>query len=520
MLQMCSGGSQSSTGEHNRTPDLSDESSASLASSDDSTFTEQKQQDQPLKNVRASLLINTKLRSFSRTTFRSPSNPFYRTSFFSPKEPTSSSDSDSSIVATPTSSNSIHYHSFAPINEIQNISSERLHWIKSTPTQPVDIYVKQQNTRPESRLSFFSSTNWYNRHSLKLFNNQIGVLNPKAHEIYSAQHGFGGMKTSATMPNMREAKTTKGVFYCKILRVSNKASNKELKISVELEVNGVKRSTASMPMMKSGKQSAVASFDDAFLFDVDGPFTCKIAVRAQPARSRMILPTLTRRSSNRISSIQTSSGNETIFGLADLHYEKVEGMDKATKTFSLGRYNDSPQDKIDGEIEVQLGVHLDVVGRIRESRSLGGLSGRVHSDYLTVYSRSDMIPKWTRYWAVIDNDDLCLYDFTYQEEKPALAIINLNHLRNIFTTDEKVSLGCTGFSLEMDPRCVSKHSSVTLDEGEQLDYRMLMIADSPSQASGWRNIFFEYISVIRSMGVTERQLVSDEEDGIDLRFLW
>jgi hypothetical protein len=106
----------------------------------------------------------------------------------------------------------------------------------------------------------------------------------------------------------------------------------------------------------------------------------------------MTLPTLTRRSSNRISSLQASSGNETIFGLADLHYEKVEGMDKATKTFSLGRYNDSPQDKIDGEIEVQLGVHLDVVGRIRESRSLGGLSGRVHSDYLTVYSRSNMIP--------------------------------------------------------------------------------------------------------------------------------
>ncbi|KAI9279901.1 hypothetical protein BC943DRAFT_383369 [Umbelopsis sp. AD052] len=520
MLQMCSGSSHSSTGEHTQTPELSDESSASLASSDDSTFAEQKHHQEPPKNARASLLINTKLRSLSRTAFRSPSNPFYRTSFFSPKEPTSSSDSDSSIVATPTSSNSIHYHSFAPINEIQNLSSERLMWIKSTPTQPVDIYVKQQNTRPESRLSFFSSTNWYNRHSLKLFNNQVGVLNPKAHEIYSAQHGFGGMRTSTTMPNMREPKSAKGVFYCRILRVSNKASTKDLNISVELEVNGVKRSTSSVTMMRSGKQSAVATFDDAFLFDVDGPFTCKIAVRAQASRSRITLPTLARRSSNRVSSIQTSSGSEMIFGLADLHYEKVEGMDKAIKTFSLGRYNDSPQDKIDGEIEVQLGVHLDVVGRIRESRSQGGLSGRVHSDYLTVYSRSNMIPKWTRYWAVVDNDDLCLYDFTYQEKKPALAVINLNHLRNISTTDEKVSLGCTGFSLEMDPRCVSKNSSVTLEEGEALEYRMLMIADSSSQASGWRDVFFEYISVIRNMGVTERQLVSDEEDGIDLRFLW
>ena len=42
----------------------------------------------------------------------------------------------------------------------------------------------------------------------------------------------------------------------------------DLKISVELEVNGVKRSTDSMPMMRSGKQSAVASFDDAFVLHV------------------------------------------------------------------------------------------------------------------------------------------------------------------------------------------------------------------------------------------------------------
>jgi hypothetical protein len=189
MLQMCSGGSQSSAGEHNGTPELTDESSASLASSDNSTFTEQKHQQAPAKNNRASLLINTKLRTLSRASFRSPSNPFYRTSLFSPKEPTSSSDSGSSIIATPTSSNSIHYHSFTPINEIQNLSNERLHWIKSTPKQPVDIYIQQQSTRPESRLNIFWATNWYNRHSLKLFNNQVGILNPKAHEIYSAQHG-------------------------------------------------------------------------------------------------------------------------------------------------------------------------------------------------------------------------------------------------------------------------------------------------------------------------------------------
>jgi hypothetical protein len=88
----------------------------------------------------------------------------------------------------------------------------------------------------------------------------------------------------------------------------------------------------------------------------------------------------------------STTDNEVIFGLADLHYEKIEGMDKATKSFSLGRYRDNIQDKIDGDIEIQLGVHLDVIGRIRESRSQGGLSGRVHADYLTVYLRGTMLP--------------------------------------------------------------------------------------------------------------------------------
>lgn len=107
-----------------------------------------------------------------------------------------------------------------------------------------------------------------------------------------------------------------------------------------------------------------------------------------------------------------------------------------------------------------------------------------------------------------------------KQEKPPVAIINLNHLRGISTSDDRISLGCAGVSLQMDARCLAKESSVSLDEGEAIEYKMLMLADSPFQASQWRNIFFEYVSVIRKMGVTERHLVSCEEDSIDLRFLW
>lgn len=179
MLQMC-GASQYSA-EHNRTPALTDESSASLASSDASGSAEQRDPT-PKSNFRTSLLISTKLRSISRSTFRSPSNPFFRASIFSVME---CKDPKPEVSTSP----SIHYHSYAPISEINNLSSERLQWIKSSPKQPVDIYVRQQSTRPQSRLSFFSATNWHGYRSLKVLNNDIGALNVRAHDIQAQQKG-------------------------------------------------------------------------------------------------------------------------------------------------------------------------------------------------------------------------------------------------------------------------------------------------------------------------------------------
>jgi hypothetical protein len=35
------------------------------------------------------------------------------------------------------------------------------------------------------------------------------------------------------------------------------------------------------------------------------------------------------------------------------------------------------------------------------------------------------LQKWTRYWAVVDNDDLCLYDFTYQEVSPSILAVQM-----------------------------------------------------------------------------------------------
>lgn len=176
MMQMCSN-SQSSAGESNRTPALTDES-ASLASSETSGFTDNKNQK---PSFRTSLLINAKLRALGRSTFRSPSNPLFRASIFSVVD--RKSEPDVPI------SNSIHYHSYAPISETNNISNDRLQWIKSSPKMPVDIYVKQQNTRPHSRLSFFSAINWHRQNSLKNLNSNIGALNIRAHEIRSIQPG-------------------------------------------------------------------------------------------------------------------------------------------------------------------------------------------------------------------------------------------------------------------------------------------------------------------------------------------
>ncbi|CAM0135061.1 unnamed protein product [Umbelopsis sp. WA50703] len=521
MLQMCGRSDTSEADKRVATPDLTDASEASLASSNLSTFADDKQYEaRPSRkfNSRTSLLINTKLRSMTRTAFRSPSSAmFNKASLFSLLEK-KDTISNKEPLSAPDSSNAIHYHSFSPINELNNFSCDRLQWIKNSPVQNVDVYVRQQAMRPEPRLSFLSSGSRRNQNVLKVPAKDLNGLNVKVPDKQPTSRP--AMKASLTMPSMRDIKSPNGVFYCRVLKVSNMACNKEFKVYVQMEVNGIQRTTSAVVMGKSGKHSACAVFDEAFLFDVDGPFTCKLAVRAHPVRNRVALQTIKRRESSR--SLNTASGpeGEIIFGLADLHYEKVEGMEKSIRSFSLGRDRDIGSNKIEGEIELQLGIHLDVAGRVRESRSQGGLSGRVYADYLTVHTRGKMLPKWIRYWAVVDTDDLILYDFTYQEDKEPVAIINLNHVRNISRADDRIVLGATGFSLDMDHRCVSNGSSEKVQESEEIDYKMLMIADSTEKAAQWKEIFFEYVNVLQTMGVAGRQIVSNEESGIDLRYLW
>jgi hypothetical protein len=96
----------------------------------------------------------------------------------------------------------------------------------------------------------------------------------------------------------------------------------------------------------------------------------------------------------------------------------------------------------------------------------------------------------------------------------------LNHVRNISRADDRIVLGATGFSLDMDHRCVANGSSEKVQESEEIDYKMLMIADSTEKAAQWKEIFFEYVNVLQTMGVAGRQIVSNEESGIDLRYLW
>lgn len=523
MLQMCGRSDSSDSDKRVATPDLTDESEASLASSNLSTFAaEDKQYEERQSrkfNSRTSLLINTKLRSMTRSAFRSPSSAmFNKASLFSLLERRDSKASKDPLSAPVAPSNGIHYHSFSPINELNNLSCDRLQWIKNSPVQNVDVYVRQQAMRPEPRLSFLSSGSRRNQNVLKVPAKNSNGLNVKARDTQPTSRP--AMKPSLTMPSMRDIKSPNGVFYCRVLKISNMACNKEFKVYVQMEVNGVQRTTSAVVMGKSGKHSACAVFDEAFLFDVDGPFTCKLAVRAHPIRNRVTLQAIKRRDSSRSLSTTNAAENEIVFGLADLHYEKVEGMDKAIRSFSLGRDRDIGNNKIEGEIELQLGIHLDVAGRVRESRSQGGLSGRVHADYLTVHTRGKMLPKWIRYWAVVDNDDLMLYDFTYQEDKEPIAIINLNHVCNISRSDDRIVLGATGFSLDMDHRCVGNDNSADLDEGEEIDYKMLMIADSTEKAGQWKEIFLEYVNVLQTMGVSDRQIVSNEENGVDLRYLW
>jgi hypothetical protein len=182
MLQMCGRSDTSEADKRVATPDLTDASEASLASSNLSTFADDKQYEaRPSRkfNSRTSLLINTKLRSMTRTAFRSPSSAmFNKASLFSLLEK-KDTISNKEPLSAPDSSNAIHYHSFSPINELNNFSCDRLQWIKNSPVQNVDVYVRQQAMRPEPRLSFLSSGSRRNQNVLKVPAKDLNGLNVK-----------------------------------------------------------------------------------------------------------------------------------------------------------------------------------------------------------------------------------------------------------------------------------------------------------------------------------------------------
>ncbi|KAM3582861.1 hypothetical protein VKS41_004625 [Umbelopsis sp. WA50703] len=127
---------------------------------------------------------------------------------------------------------------------------------------------------------------------------------------------------------------------------------------------------------------------------------------------------------------------------------------------------------------------------------------RYHADYVTMYVRGGLTPRWQRYWAVLKGPNLQLFDFEYQEDRLPLAIIPLRKFLSAFhpsvdDDDRQVDVGSMGLALQFSEQCICgdivHHDPIR--ELPVFERRMYMLADNLVGLSKWESAF-EHISKI------------------------
>ncbi|OZJ06961.1 hypothetical protein BZG36_00072 [Bifiguratus adelaidae] len=369
----------------------------------------------------------------------------------------------------------------------------------------------------------------------------------------------------------RLAEDAKAIFFIKVLQVINKASHKDYDIRIELNVNGELRSSGRATSMKSGKHMTGATFDETFTFDVHEPVTCILEALAAPKQKSAKLSkqkttkskqpfggstnnllmksaTLSKlslklddASANSMPPLPQGT-NELSFGECEFVFPALENIDKSVKRVPLtimepavDSHGKIIHSKIDAEVVVMVGMQLRDNGLThRSSRSLYGVGyqDHLHEDFLTLYVRGSRMPSWKRFWAVVDDVNLFLYDFEYKENKEPVATLPLTQLLHVShpSQDEsaRIDIGRFGLTLHFNTRyAIASPTPVYMDEADEFEGKMYVLSDGKEKSKRWEEVFLGVVArrleaeagwAARRRRVREDML--DRSEGVDVRYLW
>ncbi|KAI9286203.1 hypothetical protein BC943DRAFT_379471 [Umbelopsis sp. AD052] len=273
----------------------------------------------------------------------------------------------------------------------------------------------------------------------------------------------------------------KGLFYFRVLQITSKSSAKCRDVRCELQIENEVCSSELMRSTRCGKSSAQANFDETFLFDVEGPFVANLSIYSQAKGSSFLR--------------SNKKALEVCLGKESIEFDTIGPTEKRIHRIDLkGWPENSSTDNF--QILVSIGLHVN-------HRTMAVVNQtRFYEDYLTVYVRSGMTPRWRRYWAILKGSNLGLFDFEYREDRPPIAIIPLQEFLSAFhpavdDDERQVDVGSMGLALQFSDMCLSTEmqKDERLRDLSIFERRMYILADNMISLSQWEKAF-EYISLV------------------------
>ncbi|KAG1345389.1 hypothetical protein G6F63_005584 [Rhizopus arrhizus] len=369
----------------------------------------------------------------------------------------------------------------------------------------------------------------------------ISSIKPFANEI--EQH----TPQAARVLNKKIFVAPKRIMHCRVMQIINVGSDRDCEYEMSVYYNGKEQISQRGTLHKVDKSmSADRPQEEAMRFEIQEPFSLSFQVSARYTNTRF---------QNRLiklglwPTVQKSSiiKNLPLVGSTMLKFEsKQDTKHHGIIRFKLTKMHQRKEFYKLFNIELVVDINIteelppsvqkfpwaytltnsalttcesmqnsDIVKDPAQVR----LSQRhcQSGDYLTIYTRGLAHPAWKRYWVVMEGHQLLLYDFTFKITKGPMHVISLLPLLSVDkpSLDDCDNVGIArkiGIMLQFDRLKTVLGDDVRFDDGEVLEGKAFVYCDDETNANHWRRALIAY--------TTSENKAKENEDSIDLRFLW
>ncbi|KAI8876324.1 hypothetical protein K501DRAFT_279526 [Backusella circina FSU 941] len=379
-------------------------------------------------------------------------------------------------------------------------------------------------------------------------NDHYGFLSNIRNQLEQQQLQNDMTKANKKASASKISKTpAKRIMYCRVMQILNLGSVRDCNYEIQIQLNNVTMEIRKGVLRKIDKNtSGDRPQEEAIALEVEEPFSLTFIVYAQHTNTLLRdglakmgiwpIPATTEYIE------EVDNDNLPAIGYTHLNFaNKMDILDHGVSRFRLTKSSEKQARGLNIELLIDIKIEDILPGVMRRflwssvqknvpdpldkimqeliSDPIITKQSQKHctsGDYLTIYTRSIAHPTWKRYWVVLKDDQLLLYDFTFKETKEALSVIPLAPLCRVSkpTVDDCENLGIarkTGVMLQFDRSRAMVIEPVRIDNSEGLEGKTYIYGDNEENTMHW-------CRALATNLISERMI--ETEHGIDLRFLW